>query len=121
MSNDFQVQANAAEVDFFQKNGFQRFERITTDAEVAWLRDLYDRILAEPDALRLHFEGVQVDGTTGVIEQIFMPEKRHPELLETIFVRNAKRLAAQLLRVPEEQVTSRGMLVIFKPAGAGRS
>jgi hypothetical protein len=43
-----------------------------------------------------------------------------PELLETTYIANARRLAGAMLGVADEDVRFGGLMLIHKPAGGGR-
>ena len=42
-ASDFDLVPTAAEIAFFQENGFLVVERLTTDVEIAWLREVVER------------------------------------------------------------------------------
>ena len=105
---------------FFKSNGFLSVDAITTPDEVAWLREIYEPLVEDARALKLHFETIREDGTPGVISQIFSPELMRPELLETTYIANARRLAAAMLGLADEDVRYGGLMLIHKPAGGGR-
>jgi hypothetical protein len=119
MSNAAPAALSRAQVQSFRSDGFLAIGRITDDAEVAWLRDAYARILDDTRALRLRYTGATPAGADAEITQIFMPELLCPELLQTAYLRNAQRLASSLLGVDEADVSYGGVMLIYKPAGAG--
>mgnify|MGYP001562679987 FL=1 len=41
---DLQVNVTEEQVAFFRENGFLSIARITTDAEVEWMRGIYDQL-----------------------------------------------------------------------------
>ena len=107
------------QVEQFQANGFLAVERISQPEEVERLRELYDDVMANPGALRLLYEGETKDGP--IINQVFLPERLHPELLDTHYIRSAQAMAAPLLGCDPEEVTYGGLMFIYKPAGSGRA
>lgn len=111
-----------AQVHFFQENGFLQLERITTNAEVEWLRGVYDRLFAARtgEAEGRYFDLGGPRGHTGkeVLPQILAPERTAPELCDTLVYRNARRLAARLLQCPEATVMGGGHMIL-KPAQYG--
>jgi hypothetical protein len=119
MSGEAAPALSESELAYFRASGFVALERITGDEEVAWLRDAYARILADRAVLRLRYSGELPTGETGEITQIFAPDLQCPELLQTGYICNAKRLAASLLGVAEGEVSYGGVMLIYKPAGAG--
>lgn len=113
------LDATADQAAAFREQGFLRIDRITTDDEVAVLRDLYDKVMADSTAYRLLYEGgAAKDGS--VINQVFLPELQQPGFADTTYLRNAKRMVAQLLGVDEDEVTPGGQMLIYKPATGGR-
>ena len=120
MAGAFSPTLDPAQVAFFEANGYLALEAITTAGEIAWLRDAYDEILADQRALRLRYDAGAAGGTSGVIDQIFLPERQRPELRETSYLANAQRLASELLGVDRSEVHYGGLMMIYKPAGDGR-
>ncbi len=108
------------EVESFRAHGYLSIPRISTADEVGWLRSVYEEILADRRALAVRFDGAGVDGFEGEITQVFLPERQSPKLLETAYLANGKRLAAELLGVPDDAALFGGVMLIYKPAGAGR-
>jgi hypothetical protein len=109
-----------AQLAFFGEQGYLAIDAITTPDEVAWLRGVYDGILADSEALRLRYDAGAAGGTPGVIDQTFLPERQCPELLGSRYLANAHRLAAQLLGVAPAETRYGGLMMIYKPAGASR-
>jgi len=120
MPDGFALQVREDQRAFWKSNGFLSVDAITTPDEVAWLREIYEPLVDDARALRLRFETTRADGTPGIISQIFSPELMRPELLETTYIANARRLAGALLGVADEGVRYGGLMLIHKPAGAGR-
>ena len=113
-----EVRLSDDQIASFHENGYLSIDRITTDEEIADLRELYAKML-DTEA-RIHFEGKREDGSTGVIEQVIAPELTHPELLETDYFRNARAIACQLMDIDEAQLERANTMIIYKPPGAGR-
>ena len=120
MSQPGAPQLDPGQLAAFAKQGFLSIGAITTPEEVAWLRGVYDELIEDAGALRLRYEGALPGGGTGIINQVFLPERQCPALLETGYLKNARRLAASLLGVELEECTYGGLMLIFKPAAAGR-
>lgn len=117
---DFEVFPSSEEVDFFQENGYLVVERLTSDEEIAWIRQIFEFIFS-PDNGDL--AGAPVDrsgklrpGEPSRLSQAFFPEIQFPELLNTAHLRNARRYAAALLGVDAERLSSWGHM-IYKPPG----
>lgn len=108
------------EIEFFRTNGFLSLSRITTDEEVAWLGEVYERLFREQVGKE---DGVQFDlgavesGQEPVLPQLLRPSRYAPELRETVFVRNASVIAAQVLGADLDPDYFDHM--IFKPALRG--
>lgn len=120
MSDPADPQLSPDQVARFASQGFLSIEGITTPDEIDWLRGVYDSLIEDERTLRLRYDGALPDGRSGLIHQIFLPERQRPELLETRYLANARRLAATLLGVDLEQSVYGGLMLIYKPAGAGR-
>jgi hypothetical protein len=108
------MQLSTAQVESFRANGYLAIDRITTEEEVVRLREFYDRILADPRSFAVKFYG------GGMLHQVMSPDVRHPELRETTYFRNGRRLACQLLGIAEDELDGFFTHMIYKPAGAGR-
>ena len=44
--SDFELSPSRREIELFRENGFLVVERITTDEEIAWLRQIYEFIFS---------------------------------------------------------------------------
>jgi hypothetical protein len=114
------------EVAFFRENGFLAIDRITSDEEIVWLRKIFEYIFSEEFAGKpgspLDRSGTEAAGTPPArLSQAFFPEMYFPEILEAQFRRNAKRYAAALLGVDENDVSSWGHMIQKKPGGRAAS
>ncbi len=114
--SDFEVVPTADDVAFFREHGYLRIERITTDAELAWLAGIYAALFRDE---RGTFPGGYFDlarpydaaGQT-LLPQLLFPERRHPELRRTTFFRNGRRIAAALLGASEGELASWGHMIL---------
>lgn len=120
---DFVVDVTPRDVEFFERNGYVVFDRITTEDELEWLRRVYDDLAATPrtgfpDAV---FDPSRPYGAKDAPElgQLIRPERFVPQVIETAMWKNAKRIATKLLDMPAEKVEYWGHFV-FKPAFIGR-
>jgi ectoine hydroxylase-related dioxygenase (phytanoyl-CoA dioxygenase family) len=118
----FDVELKPTQVDEFRTRGFIQVERITSDEELVWLRDVYDALFNEK---RGSYHGGYFDLTRpydrdgeDLLPQIIAPEIRFPELKETCFWKNGAKLARELLGV--DDVRGWGHM-IRKPARIGDS
>jgi hypothetical protein len=93
--------ADASVTEFWDR-GFTLIERITTDEEVEWLRDVYDLLFSGnlkllPGAL-VKDVMTRMDNQRGDrIGQILRPEYFIPELKQTQFYKNSEAIAKQIL------------------------
>jgi len=119
---DLQVNVTEEQVAFFRKNGFLRIERMTTDAEVEWMRGIYDQLfnqrMGEEEGRYFDLAGPRAHSGTETLPQVLGPEGKFPELRESVYFRNARQLAARLLEVEEAQVNGGGHMIL-KPARYG--
>lgn len=87
------------EVESFHHNGFLSLPAITTADELAWLREVYDRLFDErvgwDDGAQFDLGGDESDDKLR-IPQLISPSKYVPELLDTEFHRNAASIARQV-------------------------
>jgi len=114
------VSLSREQVEFYHANGFLALDAITTQEEVAWMREIYDRLFAARAGReagdQFDLGGSDEDGKTAVLPQILQPSKYAPELKEGLFRVNALHVAQQLLG-PETMPM--GEHAIFKPARYG--
>jgi ectoine hydroxylase-related dioxygenase (phytanoyl-CoA dioxygenase family) len=106
------VQLTDEQVAEYRERGFTHVEQLTTDEEVAWLRDRFAEVFdpANENALGGYFDASRPLGSreathgAPVLPQSIRPELRMPELTATLAHRNAVAIAAQLLEVAETDV-----------------
>jgi len=112
---------NPDEVAFFRENGFLAVERLTTDAEIAWLRAIFEHIFDAANAGRrgapLDRSGTPQAAGAGRLGQAFFPEMQFPAILASTFHRNAKRYAAALLGEDEADLSCWGHMIRKPPGG----
>src|ERR1043165_1328096 len=115
----FDVTPSADEVTFFQENGFLAVERLTSDEEIAWLRQIFEYIFDPANAGKpggpVDRSGIMIPDAKGKLTQSFFPEMQFPEILQSSFRRNAKRYASALLGQPESELTSWGHMIRKAP------
>jgi hypothetical protein len=113
-TDDLAVELTPDQVAEFHEQGFTHVERLTTDAELEWLRERFAEVFdpANENVLGGYFDASRPLGSTAersgppVLPQSIRPELRRPELLGTIAHRNAMRIAAQLLDRPLDGLES---------------
>ena len=117
----FDVDPTPEEVAFFKANGFLKVERLISDEEVAWLRQIFEYIFDPANAGKpggpVDRSGVRVPEAKGKLTQSFFPEIQFPEILDSAFRRNAKKYAAALLEVDASRLTSWGHMIRKAPGG----
>ena len=115
----------------FQAQGFLRLGRISPDDEISWLRNAYDTIVQwrtgycleelqqmSPEDMRA--VPVVWGSVLESLVTIVSPEKMVPDLLNTCFFRQARRVVATLLGGSEAQLRS-GWRIFCKPAHGGET
>lgn len=110
-----------AHVRCFQEQGFLPLGRITTDQELAWLRETYDAILKQkrgytPDELSTMLGG----RTPPALIPLLSPEAVVPALKTTRFLHNARRAITRLLNVEDSRLLN-GWRIFCKPAHGGET
>ena len=118
-TREFRVDITDRDVEFYATNGYLGVDRVTTDEELEWLRDVYDKLLTMPPTGMLDgiFDLSRPYGTTDTpkLGQLLVPERIVPQIRQTVMWRNARRIAARLLAISEAKTESWGHL-IFKGA-----
>jgi ectoine hydroxylase-related dioxygenase (phytanoyl-CoA dioxygenase family) len=111
------IRLSQEQVDAFHRDGFIAVESLTTPAEVAVLREVYDRLFDRRDFGddRLELAALDDEGRE-TLPQIMNPEKYAPELEDTQARANALAIARQLLGPKAERA---GDHAIMKPPGHG--
>lgn len=108
------------QIAFFHENGFLALPPIADADELAWMREVYDRIFDQragrESGDQFDLGGADDDGATATLPQILNPAKYGPELATGKYVARAQAICRQLLG-PE---ASGGVAhAILKPAGIG--
>jgi hypothetical protein len=118
----FPVELRPEQVDEFRTLGFTHVARITSDAELAWLGELYDWLFQErkeavPGG---YFDLSRPYDSAGedLQPQLLSPERLVPDLRQTALFQNGRRLASVLLGVDTALVRGWGHM-IRKPARIG--
>lgn len=110
----------------FRRDGFLRIERITTDAEVAALRVVFDRLFAErrgrESGDQFDLAGADEDGKPAGLPQILGPSRWAPELRDTLYHANGMVVGRALLSEgPGDEVRWGGDHSILKPGRHGKT
>ena len=115
------MKLSAEQVLFFHLNGFLSIPTpLTDEVELAWMRDVYDRIFREragrESGDQFDLAGSDEEGKEASLPQILNPAKYAPELKDGKYLQVVDSVMKQLFG-PEAQA---GMAhAIFKPAGNG--
>ena len=108
------------QIAFYHREGYLVLDAITTQQEVTWLREVYDRLFAARAGReagdQFDLAGTDVEGQPAALPQILNPSKYAPELKEGLFRVNALAIARQLLGADAGPL---GEHAIFKPARTG--
>jgi Phytanoyl-CoA dioxygenase (PhyH) len=116
----FDAALSASAIEEFHERGFTSVGRVTSDEEIAWLRQVYDLFFASETKLvpgqRVKDVLRPIDAMQdGAQSQVLKPELRLPDLCQTAFWKNGRKLAAQLLSADETSMEGWGHMV-RKPA-----
>jgi len=104
----------------FWAQGFTKIDRITTDEEIAWLREVYDVLFSPgveliPGAL-VRDVTTRLDAQRGDRQsQVLRPEWKFRDLKQTTFWRNGRRLVAELLELDPAEMEGWGHMVRKAP------
>lgn len=113
----FELSLSDAAKEDFERDGFVRIPRITSDEEAAWFRSIYDRLLAD----RLQKRAAQPAGLKGLVRNTLWIRLDRWETLiieRTSLFHNAERAAACFLGVDPASIEV-GLRFFFKPANGG--
>jgi hypothetical protein len=117
----FEPQVTDENVASFNEHGFTSIDRITTDVEVVWLREVYDWIY-EPNrtAKAARFDLARPYDSAGedLLPQILAPERVLPALMTTLFWKNGRKVASRFLGADASQLNGWGHM-IRKPPKTG--
>src|SRR5689334_21360436 len=87
------IELTQDQIEFYRREGFLALDAITTPEEVAWLREIYDRLFAmragREEGNQFDLAGPDEEGTEAALPQILSPSKYAPELKEGLFRINA--------------------------------
>ncbi len=124
-ATDFCVDIGAAECEFYERNGYLVVDQVSTPAEIAWLRDVYDDLIARPATGFLDgiFDLTAPYGTQTApsVGQLLFPERLVPAIRDTAMWKNARRIATRLLAVDASKVESWGHIIFKKPNTGGET
>lgn len=108
------------QIEFYEREGYLSIEALTTQEEVAWLREIYDRLFSErvgrEEGNQFDLAGTDEEGKEASLPQILNPSKYAPELNDSQLLKNATTISKQLRG---EEATCRFAHAIFKPARSG--
>src|SRR5437762_3205570 len=105
----------------FQEQGFLPLGLLTTEQELAWLREVYDEVCKRkkgytPQELTSVLNGQPPPSLFAILS----PEGTVPALKGTLFLQNARKAVARLLDVEDTHLLS-GWRIFCKPAHGGET
>jgi len=119
---DYQVHIANEQISSFRENGFLSIQCITTDEEVEWPKEIYDQLFnqrtGQEQGRFFDLAGPRAHEGRAVLPQLLGPEAQFPELRESLYFHNARKLASKLLGIEAEKVTGGGHMIL-KPAPYG--
>jgi 3-deoxy-D-manno-octulosonic-acid transferase/ectoine hydroxylase-related dioxygenase (phytanoyl-CoA dioxygenase family) len=114
------VHLTQEQIDHYHREGYLALPSISTEEELVWMREVYDRIFSaqagREEGNQFDLAGTDEEGKKATLPQILNPTKYAPELKEGQFRVNALHIAKQLLG-PE--AVAMGDHAIYKPAEYG--
>jgi len=120
-AKSFDAAPTTSDAKFFEANGYLVVERITTDEEIEWMRQIFEYIFSKEHQTKrgapVDRSGTLTRGEENKLSQAFFPELEFPELLTTNHWRNAKRYAAALLGIDAARLSSWGHMIRKPPGG----
>jgi len=95
------VSLSQEQIRRFETDGYLSLPEITTQDEVAWMREVYDRLFERKPGWNkgdfFDFAGTDEEGAPARLPQLLNPSCYEPTLAQTIFRANADAIARQLL------------------------
>ena len=89
------------QINHYREQGYLKLDRLTSEEDVAALRESYDRIFAEQagrdEGFQFDLAGTDEDDAEASLPQILQPAKYAPEMNDSSLLINATRIAQQLL------------------------
>lgn len=115
------MQLSVDQIRIFHLNGFLAIPTpVTDDAELAWMREVYDRMFAARSGResgdQFDLAGSDEEGQEASLPQILNPAKYAPELTQGKYLKTIAEIAKQLFGPEAEAGIAHA---IFKPAGMG--
>lgn len=114
------VKLDLSQIEFYHTNGFLFLESLTTEEELSWMREAYDRLFEEKvgwdEGAQFDLGGTDEEGKAASLPQLLGPGKFEPRLKETIYRANVIAITKQLLG---DEADFRGDHMILKPAEYG--
>lgn len=114
------ISLSPQQIAFYHENGYLAIDAITSPEEVAWMREIYDRLFerraGREEGNQFDLAGTDEDGKEASLPQILGPSNYAPELKNAQARVNALHVARQLLG-PEAD--GGGDHAILKPALIG--
>ena len=114
------ISLSQEQIHSFHEDGFLVLNAITTQEEVAQLREIYDRLFFErtgwDQGSQFDLAGTDEDDQPR-LPQLLGPSRFAPELKDTLYLANARAIARQLLG--SDMLDRNGEHMIYKPPRIG--
>lgn len=108
------------QIAFFETEGFLHLDQVTTEQDVAMIREIYDDLFEKQagrdEGNQFDLGGADEDGKQASLPQILNPAKYAPQLNESLLLKNVTAIAKQLLG-PDAKTSFAH--AIFKPPHHG--
>jgi ectoine hydroxylase-related dioxygenase (phytanoyl-CoA dioxygenase family) len=108
------------QIEFFHREGYLAIEALTSQEDVAALRESYDRIFTQragrEEGNQFDLAGTDEEGKEAALPQILNPSKYAPEMNQSLLLANATQLCRDLFGA---EATCHIAHAIFKPARTG--
>lgn len=89
------------QIDFHRRQGYLVLPPLTTPDELAWLREIYDRLFSartgREEGNQFDLGGTDEEGRQALLPQILSVAKYAPQIKETLLMANARSVVRQLL------------------------
>lgn len=112
------IKLSEEQVKFFQDYGYLKIDKVVTEEELSWLRDIYDLIVKQASQLHRGTDCLDASLTPGFL-WIHTPELSFPELKTCELFNNSRCFAAKLLGVSVSEIKA-SFRIFYKPALIGK-
>jgi ectoine hydroxylase-related dioxygenase (phytanoyl-CoA dioxygenase family) len=117
MQRDF-LEMSEHQVEFFQEFGYLKIDKILTEDELARIRDIYDKIVAQAPYFHIGVDCLDASLTPGLF-WIHTPELSFPQLKTDKLLDYSRYISAKLLNVEQSNIHT-SFRIFYKPAFIGK-